>query len=166
MNTCLKKITALGLLLILCFMVPLYAQADADPSTGENAQEPLVFGFLPILSTQKLVARFGPLADYLSEQLGRPVRLKTAPNYAEFLKRTNEEKRYDLLFTAPHFYYLAQREAGYRVIVRVAAPEMHAIVVVPKDSGYTSLQDLCHKQLSTVDPLSLATVLVRAEFDM
>lgn len=157
MNHYLKKIT--GLLLVLCTMGSVYAQSEG---MGKN-QEPLIFGFLPILSTQKLVARFGPLADFLSEQLGRSVRLETAPNYAEFLRRTNEEKRYDLLFTAPHFYYLAQREAGYGIVVRVAAPEMRAIIVVPKESGITSLQDLRHKRLSTVDPLSLATVLVRAE---
>lgn len=162
MNFYLKKSTVHWALLVLCLMIPMSVQAEIESSDGKNAQDPLVFGFLPILSTQRLVSRFGPMVDYLSEQLGRPVRLETAPDFAEFFRRTND-KRYDLIFTAPHFYYLAQRQAGYRVIVRVGAPEMHAIIVVPKDSELTSLQDLRNKRLATVDSLSLATVLVRNE---
>jgi len=132
--------------------------SSAVPATEE---QPLVFGFLPIQSTPKLMARFSPLVEYLSTKLGRPVRLETAPDYAEFLRRSNEERRYDILFTAPHFYYLAQREAGYRVIVRVAAPSMRAIIVVPKDSDIHTLQDLRGHTLATVDPLALGTALVR-----
>lgn len=162
MNFYLKKSMARRMLLVLCLIVPVYVQAENKSSDGSNAQEPLVFGFLPILSTQRLVSRFGPMVDYLSEQLGRPVRLETAPDFAEFYKRTND-KRYDLVFTAPHFYYLAQRQAGYRAVVRVDAPEMHAIILVPRDSKLTSLQDLRYNRLSTVDSLSLATVLVRNE---
>ncbi len=157
MNHYLKILTCL--LLVFFTMGSVHAQSEG---MGKK-QEPLIFGFLPILSTQKLVARFGPLVDYLSEQLDREIRLETAPNYTEFVKRTNNEKRYDLLFTAPHFYYLAEREAGYRVIVRVDAPDMHAIIVAPKDSGMTSIQDLRNRSLSTVDPISLATVLVRTK---
>jgi phosphonate transport system substrate-binding protein len=162
MNFYLKKSAALSALLVLCLIMPMYGQAEQEQDDEKNVQKPLVFGFLPILSTQRLVSRFGPMVDYLSEQLGRPVRLETAPDFAEFYRRTND-KRYDLIFTAPHFYYMAQRQAGYRVVVRVGAPEMHAIIVVPTDSKLTSLQDLRNKRLATVDSLSLATVLVRNE---
>jgi phosphonate transport system substrate-binding protein len=126
-----------------------------------QAEDAIVFGFLPILSPQKLVARFGPLTDFLAEQLDRPIRLETAANYAEFYQRTNE-RRYDILFTAPHFYYIAQRKAGYRVLVRVDAPTLKAIIVTRKDSNIKSLDDLRGKKLATVDPLALGTALVKA----
>lgn len=128
---------------------------------SSHAEEALIFGFLPILSAQKLVARFGPLTDYLAKQLDRPVRMETAANYAEFIQRTSK-RRYDILFTAPHFYYIAQREAGYRVLVRVDAPTMPAIIVARVDSNIKSLEDLRGKKLSTVDSLALGTALVRA----
>ncbi len=137
--------------LVFCFTSPFNAHADNT----------LVFGFLPILSPQKLVARFGPLTDYLAEQLGRPVRLETAANYEEFVRRT-AERRYDILFTAPHFYYLAQRQADYRVLVRVDAPSMPAVIVARKDSNIQNLEDLRGKKLATVDPLALGTALVKA----
>jgi phosphonate transport system substrate-binding protein len=129
-------------------------------AAGQKDDNVIVFGFLPILSTEKLVARFGPLVDFLSAKLGRPIRLETAPDYAEFVRRTNE-KRYDLLFTAPHFYYLAQRKAGYRVIMRVAAPVMQAVIVAPNSSGIKALSDLRGRRIATPDPNSLGTVLIR-----
>lgn len=144
------------LLLVLLFYVA--------PIPASNPQEPvdeIVFGVLPFLSTEKLFARFTPLADYLSIKLGKPVRLETAKDFATFLHRTSNEKRYDLLFTAPHFYYHAQRKAGYRVIVRDASAGLQAIIVVPKDSDIASISDLKGRSMATADPLALATMMVR-----
>jgi phosphonate transport system substrate-binding protein len=148
--------------LALALVVAIFmTNAAAAAPVERNNDHTLIFGFLPILSTEKLVARFGPLVDYLSEKLGQPVRLETAPDYTEFMHRTNREKRYDILFTAPHFYYLAQRKAGYRVIVRVDAPSMHAVIVTPKSSGIKTLADLRGHRISTPDPTALGTVLIR-----
>jgi len=153
----------LVVLFVLCGQSSqVQAQENTRPATGsQDATHEYVFGFLPILSTQKLVERFTPLVNFLSKRLGKPVRMETAPDYAAFLQRTNQEKRYDLLFTAPHFYYMAQREAGYRVIVRVAAPEMHAIIVAPRDGPIRSVTDLRGYRISVTDNLSLGTVLTR-----
>lgn len=135
---------------------------SSNLSVIASEKKEIVFGVLPIVSTQKLIARLGPLADYISEKTGIPVRLETAPDFATFMQRTNKQKRYDLIFTAPHFYYLAQRQAGYKVIVRVAAPEMRAVIVAPKESNIRKLQDLKGKTLSVTDSLALATLMVRA----
>ena len=138
---------------IFISLVPLPAHA-ADPDGT------LVFGFLPILSTQQLVKRFKPLVDLLSDTIGQPIRMETAPNYAEFLKRT-KEKRYDILFTAPHFYYLANEESGYQVIVRVNAKELKAIIVATKASHITTMSGLKGKKIAIPDPLSLGAVLIQ-----
>ena len=121
----------------------------------------LVLGILPILSPERLMRRFGPLADYLSRSLGVPVVLETAPNYREFVKRTAGERRYDLLFTAPHFYYLAQRDAGYRVVVRVSGPQLSAVIVAPRASRIFTLKDLRGRSVATPDSLALGTLLIR-----
>ena len=77
--------------------------AFSQKAPSEAAEEPLVFGFLPVVSPEWLVARFEPLVDHLSKALGVPVRMETAPEFAVFVRRTNEERRFDFLFTAPHF---------------------------------------------------------------
>lgn len=142
-------------LICLAFSQIAFAEQKAN-------KKEIVFGVLPIVSTQKLIARFSPMASYLSEQTGHPVKLVTAPSFASFKQRTELGTQYDLLFTAPHFYYMAQRKAGYKVIVRVAAPNMKAIIVVPKESNIKTLSDLKGKKLSTTAPVALATLMIKA----
>ena len=120
-----------------------------------------IFGFLPVLSTGKLIKRFEPLADYLSEKMGVDVRFETAPDFAAFQSRTVTGRRYDFLYTAPHLYYLAQRDAVYRVVARVDAKGLYAVIVVREKSPINSLKDLCGKKLTVPDRLALMTVLVR-----
>ncbi len=122
---------------------------------------PIIFGILPFVSAEQLVIRFSPIARYLTKNLQLPVRIETAPNFAEFARRTNEDKRYDILFTAPHFYPQANSRAGYRLIVSVDSPGMWAVIVAPRQSQIHTLDDLVGRKLATVHPAGLATLLVR-----
>ncbi len=157
------RIAASRLAVALCLTAALFCAAAPAQEAAPPGQ--LTFGFLPIVSTERLVRRFAPLVDYLSRHLGRPVRMETAPDFETFLRRTQHERRYDLLFTAPHFYYLAQREAGYRALVRVDQPGMRAVIVAPRRGPLKTLADLRGRRLATVDPLALATLLVRARLE-
>ena len=121
----------------------------------------LTFGILPFVSNEQLVIQFSPLVQYLSEKLDAPVRIETAPDFAEFAKRTQQGTHYDILFTAPHFYPQANSKAGYRLIASVDSPGMWAVIVVPKDSNIHNVQDLKGKRLATVHPAALATLLVK-----
>jgi len=151
---------------ILCFFCCIFTACNIYGAVPERpaactGPEPLIFGFLPLVSSEKLVQRFAPLVNYLSDELHTPVRIETAPDFQEFLHRTNKERRYDLLFTAPHFFYQARHNAGYRLLARVKSPGMPAIIVVPGHSDIHSVRDLAGRKLATVDPLGLATLLVR-----
>ena len=146
--------------LISCLLT-IPAIISANEKEGGQPTGSLVFGILPFISVEELVFRFTPLVNYLSENLQVPVRIETAPNFVEFARRTHEESRYDILFTAPHFFTRANQKAGYRLIASVDSPEMWAVIVVPKQSEIHTLQDLEGKRLATVPPLGLATLLVR-----
>jgi phosphonate transport system substrate-binding protein len=147
------------ILVITVFYVPSW-EAYAE-STSAASRQTLVFGFLPILSAERLVTRFSPLVDYLSEHTGLDIRMETAPDFAEFIRRTQRERRYDILFTAPHFFYLAEHQRGYRGLVRVNRSGMRAIVVVPANSDINALADLRGRSLATTGPLALSTLLIR-----
>ena len=121
----------------------------------------ITFGILPFVSAEQLVISFSPLTLYLSKHLGVPVRIETAPTFAEFAHRTYNEQRYDILFTAPHLFPEAKRKAGYRLIVGVDSPRMWAVIVVPKDSPIHTVKDLMGKRLATLPPMGLATLLAR-----
>lgn len=151
------------LILSLCwfFMACNAYGAGPERSTACIQDTPLIFGVLPMLSSEKLVQRFAPLVNYLSDELHTPVRIETAPDFQEFFHRTNKEERYDLLFTAPHFFYQARHKAGYRLLARVGPSGMSAIIVVPVRSDIRSVRDLAGRKLATVDPMGLATLLAR-----
>ncbi len=155
------------LLVIYCGLVlhcPLTVSASEQHSSGQpgcSNASPIIFGILPFVSVEQLVIRFSPLAHYLSENLRTPVRIETAPNFVEFARRTHEDQRYDILFTAPHFYPQAHSKAGYRLIAGVDSPGMWAVIVVPSKSQILSINDLKGKRLATVHPVGLATLLVR-----
>jgi phosphate/phosphite/phosphonate ABC transporter binding protein len=143
--------------LLLCYPFSLVAK---EAPTCSDAS-PVVFGILPFVSAEQLVIQFSPIAHYLSKNLQVPVRIETAPNFVEFARRTNENQRYDILFTAPHFYPQAHSQAGYRLIAGVDSPGMWAVIVAPRDSQIHELDDLLGKKLATVHPAGLATLLVR-----
>ena len=146
----------------LCY--PITSSASEPSGTEQYSCRkfgPIIFGILPFISAEQLVIRFTPLARYLSRNLRTPVRIETAPNFVEFARRTHEDQRYDILFTAPHFYPQAHSKAGYRLIVGVDSPGMWAVIVVPRKSQIHSIDELVGKRLATVHPAGLATLLVR-----
>ncbi len=152
-----------NLLFILCAVFAASFSALADGRSAESCKQysPITFGILPFVSNEQLVVQFSPLVEYLSKKLDATVRIETAPDFAEFAKRTQQANNYDILFTAPHFYPRASSKAGYRLIASVDSPGMWALIVVPKASAIHNLQDLRGKRLATVDPAGLATLLVK-----
>ena len=144
----------------LLYVFILSTSLTQTPVLAADPDGTLVFGFLPILSTQRLITRFKPLVEEVSSELGKPIRMETAPDFSEFIKRTRA-KRYDIVFTAPHLYYLANDESGYKVIVRVNASDLKAIIVATKASHITKLGELKGKKIAMPDRMSLATAMVR-----
>jgi len=152
----MKILTPLSGILLLM----LSTSGFADKPGHCSYARPITFGILPFVSAEQLVIRFTPLVNYLSRHLNTHTRIETAPNFVEFTRRTAKDHRYDILFTAPHFYSQA-RKAGYRLIASVDSPGMRAVIVVPKESGIKSIDDLQGKRLATVNAKSLANLLVR-----
>lgn len=140
---------------LMPFLLPGSALAET------HSDRVRIFGVLPIVSPEMLARRFEPLMDHLAGEIGVQIVMETAPNYAEFVRRTHEERRYDYLYTAPHFYFLAQREAGYRLMARVDGERLRAVIVARKDSGIAEPGDLCGKSIATPDPLAILTEMTR-----
>jgi len=59
----------------------------AGPGGGSQAPAELVFGMTPVVGVEATRARFAPLAEYMSEQLGIPVRLLVADSYGSLIEK-------------------------------------------------------------------------------
>jgi len=133
----------------------LLALSAAIACAGQD-DKPLEFGVFPNLSARTVVAIYQPLRSYLEKQLGRPVRIYTAPTFKTFVERSLK-REYDLMLAAPHFARLAETDAGY-IPLAVYSRELRAILVVPKDSPYKSIVDLKGKSVAVPDSLALMSM--------
>jgi len=134
------------LAVLVCFPVSL-AAADA-------ALEIAVF---PYLSTRAVIELYNPIQEHLEKRLHRPVLFVTAPDMRTFVERT-QRGEYRFVLTAPHFARLAQREAGYKPLLRVKA-ELQGLLVVDKDSPFRRIGDLRGQTVVTPDRLAIAATL-------
>ena len=106
------------------------------------AEEPLVLGIFPRLRATETTTMYTPLANHLSERLGRKVVLVTSKDFDAFWKAVTE-RRYDIV----HYnqYHYIQSAQSYRVVAHNQEFGKNAVagaLFVRKDSGITEVSQL------------------------
>lgn len=124
--------------------------AGALLSPNAMAQgKPLVFGvgmFQP--DREKNDATYRPLAQHLSQRLGREVRLRTVDSW-EGLAKSLANGETDIALMGPWGYVLANQMADAQAVSTIlyqGKPEYFAMIVTHPDSGLNSVQDLLGPQ--------------------
>jgi phosphonate transport system substrate-binding protein len=118
--------------LVLTIVLPVVRAAD----------EPLILGIFPRFGTLETITRHSPLAEYLSERLGREVQLVTSKDFDSFWQGVTEQ-RFDIV----HFnqYHYVRAAKTYEVIAHskeFGKSTMAGALYVRKDSGITDLTQL------------------------
>jgi len=129
--------------MLLCIIL---FPAPALPAAANNE---LVVGIFPRRSPGELMDAYTPLANYLSQAIGRPVRLETAPDF-RFFWEAIASKRYDLVHYNQYHYVRSHKELGYQVIAKneeTGRDRISGAIVVRKDSGIKRLEDLRGKRV-------------------
>jgi len=129
----------------------------------------LVLGVFPRRNFQETVNAFAPLADYLTRQIGRPVRVDTAKDFDSFWLGVLD-RRYDIVHYNQFHYLRSHRDLGYQVIVmneELGRATIAGAISVRADSDYQSLADLKGKQIifggdrSAMQSYIVATYMLR-----
>ncbi len=115
-----------------------------------------VIGLAPIHSMRILAQRYEPLRAYLEAQLGRPVFVESAPDFAEFQARTLRGE-FDLTLSPAHFARLAQKDKGFQPIVQFL-PDHDAMLVYSVDRPLSSVGLLKNQPLAVIDRLTIGTM--------
>lgn len=114
---------------------------------AQAAEEPLVLGIFPRNKPAETVTMYTPLAEHLTERLGRKVVLVTAKDFDAFWRGVSE-LRYDIVhYNQYHFTRSAQ---SYRVIAHNQEFGKNAVagaIFVRKDSGITEVSQLRGKTI-------------------
>ncbi|MGI9419154.1 MAG: phosphate/phosphite/phosphonate ABC transporter substrate-binding protein [Geminicoccaceae bacterium] len=132
-------------------------QVEADDETLPKAAYRLgVFPYLPALTIDRL---FGPLAESLSLELERLVKLRTKSTFENFAEAI-EEQSYDILFVHPFFFVDAVDQHDYRPLARLDRP-LHAVLVAPEESGVSTLDDLAGETIGLPPKLAAVSKLIK-----
>ena len=145
-------------------------QGTASTTQGESAapassaeKSEIVMGLIPAENNQEMAQKFEPMRAYLEKQLGRPVKVFQATDYAGVIEGMKKD-RVDIAWFGPLSYVLAEQEAGaeaFAVGVRTTGQSTYkSVFVVPNGSSIKSLKDLKGKSVAFVDPASTSGSLV------
>lgn len=130
----------------VCLILGLLLATSLSAKTpAQKSNKELVFGILPFLSPVVLIKRFTPLKDYLERVTGKDIYIESAPNFAEFLKRTTS-RQYDIIFTAPHFVPVTLEDNHYELLA--ASNRLAAHFIVKGNSKLTDIRQLAGKRIA------------------
>jgi len=126
------------------------------PVNAATAVMPLRVAVAAVISPQGNVNSYGPLLDYLSDELERPVELVQRRTYAE-INDLIEAGDVDMAFVCTSAYVAGVRDFGMDLL---AAPQVdgetvyYSFLIVPADSPAQSIEDLRGGTFAFTDPMS------------
>ena len=121
--------------------------------------ETLTFGIVPQQSANKLAANWSPILRYLSEKTGDNIQFLTAKNIPTFEKRL-AAKEYDIAYMNPYHFAVFNQTDGYQALAKQSDKSIRGIIVVHKDSGITSIEQLNTKKLAFPAPAAFAATII------
>ena len=147
--------------LFACFLV-LFGYAH-------GAREHITIAILPCADVVMTFKKFNPLATYLRRETGLDIRLVVPKHSAEFEKEVNNGD-IDFAFQDPHTYVrlaaVYNRDTLLRALTREGSKVQSGVVIVRKDSGTNSVDDLRGKSVMFGPKLSATTwVLAKLLFE-
>jgi phosphonate transport system substrate-binding protein len=143
--------------------------ASIGAQTVLAAEDPLVVGIFPRRSAEKTFKLFNPMAEYLSIQLGREVKIDTRKDFKAFWEQV-EAGTYDIIHYNQYHYIKAHKNLGHQVIVRneeMGSSLIGGAIFVKKDGDIEKIQDLKGKKIvfgggkGAMQSYILATYLLR-----
>ncbi|MGD8911008.1 MAG: phosphate/phosphite/phosphonate ABC transporter substrate-binding protein [Chromatiales bacterium] len=133
-----------------------------DSAFAETEPASISFGIVPQQSASALVRAWNPLLRYLSEQTGRRVVFRTAPDIPTFEQRLAAGE-YDIAYMNPYHYTVFSRQPGYRVFAKEMNRQIKGILVARKETELQTLDQLAGQTLAFPSPAAFAaSVLPRS----
>jgi phosphonate transport system substrate-binding protein len=113
------------------------------------ADSELIMGIFPRRDAIETTRMYTPLAQHLTQVLGRPVRIETARDFDSFWQGVTQ-KRFDLVHFNQYEYVKSHKTYNYHVIlknVEFGDATIAGALLVNKDAGINTLADLKGKKI-------------------
>ncbi|MCG6873232.1 MAG: phosphate/phosphite/phosphonate ABC transporter substrate-binding protein [Gammaproteobacteria bacterium] len=140
----------LGVLLLFLLAAPVGAQE-------------LIFTSPPRESAEAGEKMYGPIASYLSAQLGRKVVYEHSRNWLHYIDQLRAD-HYDLVFDGPHFISWRMQRHGHTPLVRLTGGLSFVVLARADDQRVTEMSQLAGRPVCGHAPPNLATLTMQAQF--
>lgn len=120
------------------------AGSTAMLPTVWSKPKPLRLGVFPRRNVKLTYTLFAPMAQYLSQQLGREVILETTKSFKQFWQNV-KQNRYDIVHFNQYHYIVSHELYGYDVVAinkELGQSTISGSLIVRKDSGINEITDL------------------------
>ncbi len=134
------------LLGLLLFSVPVYSATltlSAPPRESKQAGEKL----------------YTPLADFLSQFLGKKVVYQHPGNWLKYQREMRADK-YDFVFDGPHFAAWRMAHLGHKVLVKLPGRLQFHLLTNADNKAINSPMDMVGKNICGISPPNLSTLSI------
>ena len=137
-----------GVLVVAVFLVLAFAGCGGGGGgeQGSSDPDPLRVGLIPNISPEEVEARYEPLGDYLSEQLGREVELSVPTSYPAVVEAMTSGEL-DLAYFGGLTYVQARNQADVTPLVTEINPRTgdttyRSVIIVPDESDIQEVEEI------------------------
>lgn len=134
-----------------------------DSPLRATASEPLIFSAPPRESTEESARIYQPIAEHLSEVLGKQVVYRHPGSWGIYRSRMLANA-YDLVFDGPHFNAFRTEKLGHTVLVK-ADGMFELALIVRENYHFVSVQRMAGHAFCAHAPPNLGTLALLDLFD-
>lgn len=156
--------------IVICLCLAIISGCSKTETTlpeekkgATNNEKPLLIGLIPEQNIFKQIERYEPLADYLSEKIGRKVKLTVLTRYGNIIDNFIS-LGLDGAFFGSFTYTMAHAKLGVDAIARPenvdGTSTYHGLIFVRKDSKIRTAKDMKGKIFVFVDKATTAGYLL------
>ncbi len=111
----------------------------------------------PILSREKVLEVYQPLADYLSSRTGETIRIKAHRNFLAYWASMRNKNDFDFVLDAAHFTDYRLQKMGYHLLARLPDTVSFSLVT-REDNLIFEVDDLLLKKVASLAPPSIGAL--------
>ncbi|MGR5333889.1 phosphate/phosphite/phosphonate ABC transporter substrate-binding protein [Vibrio gigantis] len=137
-----------NLTLLILALLPTLTYADT-----------FTFGIVPQQSASRLAQQWTPILAKISQETGHTIIFETAKDIPMFEQRLASGD-YDFAYMNPFHFVTFNNSVGYSAMAKAKDKRLKGIMVVRKDSGITSLDQLDNSTLAFPAPAAFAATLL------
>ena len=141
------------LLSILSFLFLLALTSQAKPVSAKT----YVLAIQPILSKERTLKFYQPLADFLSKATGHNIKIYATSNFVSYWEELRQNNKYDLVLDAAHFADYRVKKLKYTVLAKINDTVSYSLVT-NENVNYFDADELIGQRIATLASPSIGGV--------